>query len=489
MKIEDIDPDQLRKAATAELLRRDLGFFTELTSGFKLHHWQRCLADRLSQLAHQKGQMLLIHAPPQVGKSQIVSKRLPLWNTLRDRNHRTAIACYNKTKAAEFARVNNLVVEAGILKPYFPDFKFARWSDDAGGYTPERLLFPDAQPSIAAFGIDSGFVGTGCDTLVLDDPYPNAEAARSDASNRSIRSFWEETAEPRLMANADSNVVVMFHRYHEMDIAGYLMTRSDRWELLTFPAIADGDPNDPTGREIGEVLSPKLDYDSLIRKQADDPKTFAGQFQGKPLVEGEKPFTRDMFHIVDTCPRLANWYRGIDTALGDKVYNDSSATCVMAFDVHGNLWIRDFKKARVPYNRIDEWIEREVEKYPNALNVVELQTMGGLVYSYLKRKGYNIKGQEITAKQGGKRARAYSLVDLAVQGKVYIVREGQYEEFLEELLAFTGDPKMKEKDDIIDSVTVVLTYIKESKTKYEQPKTNPTSPVRKTTKQLFSGKR
>jgi hypothetical protein len=274
------------------------------------------------------------------------------------------------------------------------------------------------------------------------------------------------------MAN-NSNVVVMFHRYHENDIAGYLMSKGD-WEIITFPAIADGNPSDPTDREIGEVLSPRCHtIEALLKKQADDPKTFAGQFQGNPIAEGEKLFEPWMFEdrLIEPhqCPRLTKWYRGVDTATSDKQSADESGTAKVAYDQVGNCFIRVPQTKRVNPAHLNEWMESLIVGDMTTMTIVEEHNAGYGVVSYFQRlPAYRhlVKGQQIGARQGGKRQRALVLADLARQRKVFIVKECQYEKLLDQLYAFTGTVP-GEKDDLIDAVTVVQTFIKEQKSEYE----------------------
>ncbi|WP_230687892.1 hypothetical protein, partial [Streptococcus pneumoniae] len=75
----------------------------------------------------------------------------------------------------------------------------------------------------------TGFVGQGVDTLIIDDPYASPQDAYSAAVRLSVDTFWDAGASVRL--NPDTNVVVMFHRYHEEDIAGYLMAKGG-WEVI-----------------------------------------------------------------------------------------------------------------------------------------------------------------------------------------------------------------------------------------------------------------
>lgn len=443
------------------------GDFVVGTSGFELHAWQKLLTKRLEDLAEQKGQRLMVAAPPQVGKSQIVSKRYPAWLVWRQPKIRIILAAYNKMHACSLIEAAKNTTLHPIIQDSKSPVKWGKSSEDEGSYTLQRMGLNDAQPSLLGVGLDSGFTGRNADLLVLDDPYSNAESARSAADNRRIRSFWEETAEPRLMANPDANVVVMFHRYHEDDIAGYLL-RKDKWEVMNFPALADGDPNDPTGRAEGEVLSPFHDREWLLRKQQDDPKTFAGQFQGKPLAEGERLFEPWMFEErfvePDRVPVLSPWYRGVDTAYEVRSYADQTATVRCAYDMHGNLWLRGFETERRQPGEMVEWMERIAERETRSTQwVVEQHNAGFAVIDRLRRLGFSVIAQKIGAAQGSKLQRAFTLHNLAYARKVYIVKDGNWEAFMSQLYGFTGDPKLKERDDLIDAVTVVTTHLRETK--------------------------
>ena len=480
---------EFRAQLLASICKDDLATFVEETSGYKLHAWQLLLCERLQKLKDQKGQRLLIHAPPQVGKSQIVSKRFPAWLVWNDKTTRVILAAYNKTHAGGLIESAK---NAGLHEVLQGEIEWAKSNADDGTFTKERLKLNDAQPSIIGVGLDSGFTGKNASTLIVDDPYPNADHARSEAYNRSVRSFWEETAEPRLMANPDANVVVMFHRYHEQDIVGYLKTRGD-WEEITFPAIADGNPNDPTNRQIGELLSPFHTEEGLLKKQEDDPKTFAGQFQGNPIAEGEKLFEPWMFddRLIEPreCPNLSKWYRGVDTATSDKQSADDSATVKLAHDVQGNCFIRMPLTKKVNPAHLNEWMESLILQDLTTMTIVEEHNAGYGVVAYFQRlPAYRhlVKGQKITGAQGGKRQRALVLADLARQRKVYIVKEGEYQKYLDQLYAFTGTVP-GEKDDLIDATTVIQTFIKEQKSAYEQIKVqNPYNPSNSPSARAFA---
>ena len=461
----------------------NLDRFVEETSGYKLHPWQTLLCLRLEKLSYQTGQRILIHAPPQVGKSQIVSKRLPSWLVWRNKRLRVILAAYNKTHSVGLIESAKNAAMHAIVRLSNDPIEWVKSNQHDGTFTRERLELNDAQPSLIGVGLDSGFTGRNADLLLIDDPYANAEDSRSEAYNRSVKSFWNETAEPRLMANPASNVVVMFHRYHENDIAGYLMSRFDGWEVITFPALADGNPNDPTNRSVGELLSPFHTLQGLLKKQADDPKTFAGQFQGSPIADGEKLFEPWMFEnrLIEPsqCPLLTKWFRGVDTATSDKQSADDSATVKLAYDPLGNCYIRMPLTRKVNPAHLNEWLESLILGDLTTMTIVEEHNAGYGVVAYFQRlPAYRqlVRGQQISGAQGGKRQRALVLADLARQRRVFIVKEGEYAKLLDQLYAFTGTVP-GEHDDLIDAITVVQTFIKEQKSTYENLEShNPYNP-------------
>ena len=466
----------LRRKITKDLAYENLCDFVEATSGYALHPWQKVLCKRLQKLATQKGQRLLIHAAPQVGKSQIVSKRFPAWMVWRRKTIRVILAAYNKSHAGGLI---DAAKNAALHEVVAKEIEWVKSNADDGIFSAERLALNDAQPSLIGVGLESGYTGRNGDLLIIDDPYPNAEAARSEAYNRSVRSFWEETAEPRLLANPDANVVVMFHRYHENDIAGYLLSRYQNWEVLRFAAIADGGTDDPTKRKVGELLSPFHTLEHLQAKERDDPKTFAGQFQGKPLADGEQLFEPWMFEdrFVDPLevPPISPWYRGVDTAFTTETYSDKTGTARLAFDPDGNLWIRGTETQKLRPGNMVDWLEGIAERESRATTwVIEQHNAGYAAVDRLKRLGFPVWSQKIQGAQGSKLQRAFVLHDLAYRRKVFIVKEGAWQELSAQLFAFTGDPKLKERDDLIDAISVVLVRLKE--TKSEQHRQRPNNP-------------
>jgi predicted phage terminase large subunit-like protein len=265
--------------------RESLAAFVEATSRLTLEPWQQLICARLERLRHETGQRLLIHKPPQFGGSIIVSQRWPAWMLGHLPDQRVRMACYNETHAEGFAGINLELMRSEEYRVAFAELDSqvpaicpaGRW------YTAKRQRARDAQPSMLAMGLGSGFTGQGADLLIVDDPYKNRDEAFSDTIRERIWQWWLRVAKIRVPA--DANIVVMYHRWHLDDLAGRLMQEGG-WENMTFPALADGDPDDPTERAPGEPLSPRYTVEWLEKLRDEDPSGFQALYQGKPVPDG-----------------------------------------------------------------------------------------------------------------------------------------------------------------------------------------------------------
>src|SRR5688572_24955104 len=156
-----------RQSKTIPTLSR----FIESTCTFKLEPWQEVICNRLALLPYQTGQRLLIHGPPQFGKSIIISQRYPSWKLGVKPLSRVRLACYNLTHAERFSKVNLSIMRGADFKGFFPSENCEvpekcpadEWSTKA------RAKLLDANPSFKALGLGSGFTGLGVDDLIIDD--------------------------------------------------------------------------------------------------------------------------------------------------------------------------------------------------------------------------------------------------------------------------------------------------------------------------------
>lgn len=468
---------------SAALARTSFAHYVALTCGHELHAWQRIVCDRLQRLKHETGQRILIHGPPQFGKSILVSKRFPAWWLGHKPEGRVVLAAYAKNHALGLALAMRAASESELHRRAFPRFKWESWNADAGGSLSQRVAKRDGQPSLRAVGLESGFTGTGCDLLIIDDPYASADDARSEAVNGSVWRWWSETALPRL--NDRTNVVVMFHRYHPEDLAGRLMREGAGgafgWECLRFPALADDNQegDDPTGRQPGEPLSPIRSAEFLHRLKDLDPIMFAGQFQGRPIAEESRLFRESDFQVVDEVPDLVEWVRGWDLASSIRESADYSASVKVGFDPAGNVYVADVWRARLESPDLRAWIKTTaLGDGPGTHQCIESKSVGlAMVQECVRDRGLRSIVFRGIEPKGDKRQRALAWASRARAGKVFLLRRPWTSAFLAECLAFTGlEPGRSASasgshDDQIDAMSVAYHagYDRENRYSIEKP--------------------
>jgi phage terminase large subunit-like protein len=223
-------------------------------------------------------------------------------------------------------------------------------------------------------------------------------------------------------------------------------------------------------------------------------RAFLQEVEAQFLADEGEVFSAWMFEdrIVEPyqVPNFVRWYRGFDTATGDKSWNDDTATVKVCYDQTGNMWLRGFKTKKLTPAELNNWAKEIIlGDGLTTYHVIEAHNTGYGIAGFLQRQpGYEklINLQKIGRAQGGKRQRAGILAAMAEDKKVYIVKEGEYQKFYDQLLNFTGYVD-GEQDDLIDAVSVVTTFIKEQKSAYEQIKVqNPYNPSNSPSARAFA---
>jgi predicted phage terminase large subunit-like protein len=415
----------------------------------------------LEQLRTERGLRIALHGPPQYGKSVVVSQRLPAYLIGCDPTTRVGLACYNETHATGFGQVIKDLLLSEEFIEQFPDPR-CRVSKDAPAArfsTAGRLAQADAQSSFLAMGLLSGFTGKGADHLLVDDPYKSADDAKSATINEKVWRWWTQTAGPRIPDT--TNVVVMFHRYHEDDFAGRLL--QEGFKYVRFPSIADAnlDGSDPTGRLIGELLSPMRSAAWLQQQREKDAMTFAGQFQGTPLPDVGGFFNADRFTMVEAheVPPLVRRVRRWDLAATQDA-GDWTAGAKLGLDLEGNPWILDLKHGRWSTDRRNLIIRQTAEEDGAGVYVRGPQDPGAAGVEAAKAfvrllRGFNASTER---ESGSKAVRADAYSAQVNAGNVRMVRAPWNATLKAEHKAFVPDNPAG-VDDIIDACAGAYNFL------------------------------
>lgn len=401
---------------------------------------------------------LIISMPPQEGKSTRVTKIAPLWMLARNPDRRVVIVSYEAGLAAQFGRdIRNLIVshqgDDGTLDL---GLRIAHDNGAVGDWKIEGR-----QGGVRSIGINGGITGRPADVMFIDDPISNREQASSPTFRERAKNFWTSTGSTRLAPGAP--VVLILTRWHEDDLAGWLLGREDghRWRVINIPAQAET-VNDPLGREPGEYLlsarrndrtgEPRTDEEwEQIKVQA-GARDWASLYQGHPSPPEGGMFHRDKWQRWDKMPDLttATVVQSWDLAFKDTKTSDFVVGQVWA-RVGAEFYLLDQVRGRWGFSETCDEIVNLTARWPQAIaKYVEDKANGPAVIDALKRK---VPGLIPVNPEGGKEARAAAVSPLIEAGNVRLpARAGWVDELVEECASFPNAPH----DDQVDALTQAL---------------------------------
>ena len=433
--------------------------FCEKTLAFKLEPWQRVYCERLEKWATSTGQKLLLHGPPQHGKSQLAAGRLPSYLIGRDPdNRRVRLITTTERSAYRWGQAtkDTLLEYNSLFAPRAAIPKDAAATEFS---TQARKLQADGHPSFRASSIGSTIVGTGATDWIIDDPYSDPQQAYSDLQRETLQTWLDDALLMR--AGLDDNILIFFHRWHCDDIAGVLLERG--WEYLRFPAICE-DEDDPAGRKIGEALSPRWPIELLREKEKANPDAFRALYQGIPVSAGGGMIKRHWFkveNIKDVKLTVRCSAVGVDLAVTEKTSADYTVALPGVLADDGRIYIGR------PYRARTEWPEgrRQIIALAKRIraNAVACEVAGqqrGLVDNLIENAP-SINVLKVPAGRGDKESKARMWTPIAEAGLITLLEDGSgwTRDFLREMEQF---PRGKH-DDQVDAMGQLLEAIKSNR--------------------------
>ena len=252
----------------------------------------------LTRFAMGEIKKLMITMPPQHGKSEGATRRLPAFVLGQDPDKRIAIVSYNAIKARKFNRELQRIMDDDRYYELFPQTllagqasyqeqgrrsrNYARNSDECEivGY----------QGSFKTISVGGSLTGEPVDMLIMDDLYKDASSAWSPVIRQNVADWYDTVASTRL--HNDSQQLLVFTRWHMEDLAGRLLEQEgvydpienpQGWLLVSFPAIQNRPPSEQDPRAEGEPLWPERhSLEKLLEIKGRSPTVFESLYQQNP---------------------------------------------------------------------------------------------------------------------------------------------------------------------------------------------------------------
>lgn len=444
------------EAVTIELERRgltdpDFGLWQTLARpdmdwGFP--HF-RYIFDHLDRVTASEIKRVLFQVAIRHGKTETM-KGYCAYRLELDPTTRILFATHNQTTALAASRdVRRMIRDRGV-----------ELSDEASAASAWET---QQRGKFRALGVGTGTASLNADLIVIDDPIGGRKEAESEAHRNAV---WD-WLRMDILARAEPHTAVLFSmpRWHHDDPAGRAQEfQADQWTVVDLPGIAE--PDDPLGREEGELLWPEYRPDTWI----EDKRVELGSYGFAAAVQC-RPSPREggMFkwawmepHFVNAAPNdVVQRVRYWDTA-GTEGGGDYTAGCRMSLGSDGLYYIEDMVRGQwAPGHRDGEIKDAcdEDARLPGRYKVGVEQESGingkKRTRAIVKQlSGHSVQAEPAT---GSKEYRADPVASQMEVGNVKIVKGAWNRDFYDELLQFPNG----NHDDQVDAMSGAFSMLAE----------------------------
>lgn len=457
---EDDAKERAKKEIAARFLsrKRFLPFVERVNPEYEAGWVHRDICKRLEKFSQdvldKKGPRLILQVPPRHGKSTLASIAFPAWHLGNHPSHEFISVAYSASLSMGFSRKVRDMLRDNSYKNVF------KTRLDPQSQSAEAWLTTEGGGFVAA-GVGGGITGRGAHVLVIDDPVKNREEAESQYNRESTWDWYTSTAYTRLAPGG--GVLVIMTRWHDDDLAGRLLTQAeeggDKWELISYPAIAEADEE---FRNAGEALHPaRYDLAALKRiNKAVGPRDWAALYQQQPVGEEGDYFKRDQikyYNMGEMDFGRMVFYQAWDLAIGKGDRNDFTVGITVGVDEFDNMYVVDVMRGKFDGFQIvenvldfaDQWSPRAVGIEKGHLSMA----IGPFLEKRVReRRAFQHYIQDLSVGRRDKELRARAIQGRIQQGMVMFPRDADFTaDLVGEMLRFP----MGVHDDQVDALAWV----------------------------------
>lgn len=367
----------------------------------------RRIAAALERVESGECKRLMIFVPPRHGKSMLTSEHFPAWYLGRNPAKSIVCATYAQDLADDFGRkVRNQVVD-GMFKEVFPACQISEDSASASRINTVQ------HGAYYAVGVGGALTGRGAHVLLIDDPHKDRADAESLTMRKRVKEWYQSTAYTRLMDNGA--VIVMMTRWHEDDLAGWLLKEhgDEGWEVLKIPAEPAPWPERYPEEELKRI------------RRMIGPREWSALYMQEPIPGGGGEFRREWakYYRDRTIGDDMNKYILVDPAGEQRKDrdNDYTAIWVIGLNSDGNYYVLDMVRDRLNLSDRGKAVMRLHRKWrPMEVRYERYGMMADIQYiqELQERENYRFHITEVAGKLK-KEDRIRRLIPIFEQGKVY----------------------------------------------------------------------
>lgn len=485
-----------------------LDFGTYVEPGYRESPFHAAVSKFVDDWVEHETNKLILVAPPQHGKSQIVSRFLPAYCLGKYPDKRVLHISYSKEAVTRMSLDVKNYMKSPAYQDVFPDSIIADAKRDGKVVQQNQFHIRERKGSYYSVGVGGALTSMSGNYIIVDDPIKDEEEARSARYRNRLIHWWTKTLLKR--RNPPWSLLVMATRWHVADLTGWLLeNEQDDWTVAHFPRVQcdTGEPRLYDIREANQMLWPERE---LLADQYTDgmrPTKVRKFYISRDELEVKdramydadyKLAPRDTTCIEQGLPtqsegnifKAAWFWRDSDSDRNEEIsrYDSISeleqmyphlqpfqswdfsagSTSKNASYVVGNVfaYTPDNKIVLYPYEERGQWsnpdmsaaVRRLTSRCPGALaKVVENKASGKATVQWLEK---DIAGFELFNPVGSKEERAEVAAGVFETAHFVIPSRSCWpgvDEWIDELLAFPSEP-----NDRVDTVSQAVIRMRKS---------------------------
>lgn len=290
------NPDELVKAAAR---KRFKNFSRYMQPDLVMTPFHEVYYEVLDRFAHRKIKKLIVSVPPQFGKSEGSSRKLPSFMLGLNPDLKIGIGSYAATIAEDFNRDVQKIIDSRNYAELFPE----TFLNSSNAVTMSNVYKRNSQVIeivnkkgyLRAVGRGGALTSKSLDVAILDDVYKDYAEGNSPVVRNAAWKWYTTVVRTRLPN--DGQELIVFTRWHDDDLIGRLEKSETvidvkswddlenvpdgAWLKINFEALKTGEPTELDPREPGQSLwEEKHSKAKLERNKKLDPVQFECLYQG-----------------------------------------------------------------------------------------------------------------------------------------------------------------------------------------------------------------
>jgi len=469
---EEVTPEEEERREYAR--HRMINYIQYTFPGYKADQFHINVCNAIDRVVHMEPEKyaewgvtgdhishLMLFAPPQHGKSEIVSTRLPGYWLAHNPELPIALASYNQRLAFRNSRYAQSVFTSPYYQRLFGTDSYWGLMGDPANWRVKDWHLLNNKGYVFASGIEGDLTGEGFGLAIIDDPIKDWATAQSEVMRENAWDWWQGTYTTRMWEH--HRAVFMMTRWHEDDLAARILEaegrveEGGRWTVLEYAALAetqaerdkfDGEAGrpigrpDPLGRIVGEALAPSRFSSTFLFNVRDttSPLVWNAEYQQHPTpptgdffkvgrIKQEPMYPVEDFggQLVEGVPvGVKKCIRFWDLAASEKKAGtdpDYTSGTLVGIDSNNFTWILDQVSIQGRPEQVEDLIKQTAALDGKKVKIRLEQEPGAagkaLVSTYVRMLvGYDVAG---IPSSGDKQTRAYNFAAQVNAGNVRIL--------------------------------------------------------------------